>query len=84
DVPQALDGDQPGRDAADAEYYLERLAATPALLDGETTRIRLAREGGLVPPDVLLDKTIAGLTRAIAEAARPDGPLAGPLARKAA
>lgn len=84
DVPQALDGDQPVRDAADAEYYLERLAATPALLDGETTRIRLAREGGLVPPDFLLDKTIAGLTRAIAEAARPDGPLAGPLARKAA
>ncbi len=84
DVPQALDGDQPVRDAADAEYYLERLAATPALLDGETVRIRLAREGGLVPPDFLLDKTISGLTRAIAEAARADGPLVGPLVRKAA
>ena len=84
DVPQMLDGDQPVRDRADAEAYLARLAATPAQLDGETARIRRAREQGLVPPSFLLDKTIAGMTRTIAEAARIDGPFVGPLARKAA
>ena len=84
DVPQVLDGDQPVRDAADADCYLQRLAAMPALLDGETARIAHARAIGLVPPDFLLDKTIAGMTRAMAEAARINGPLAGPLMRKAA
>ena len=84
DVPQMLDGDQPVRDAADAEAYLARLAATPTQLDGETTRIRRAREQGLVPPSFLLDKTVAGITRTIANAADVDGPFVGPLARKTA
>ncbi|WP_447397433.1 DUF885 family protein, partial [Staphylococcus aureus] len=82
DVPQLLDGDQPVRDKADAEAYLARLAAMPAQLDGETTRIAQARGMGVVPPAFLLDKTIAGMTRTIAEAANTDGPLVGPLARK--
>ncbi|MEK9212147.1 DUF885 domain-containing protein [Sphingomonas sp. 2378] len=82
DVPQMLDGDQPVRNAADAEAYLARLAAMAAQLDGETVRIRQAREQGLVPPAFLLDKTITGMTRTIAEAANADGPLVGPLARK--
>jgi len=84
DVPQLLDGDQPVRDAADAEAYCARLAAMPAQLDGETTRIRMARRQGLVPPSFLLDKTIKGMTGTIADAAKSDGPLVGPLARKAA
>ncbi len=82
DVPQMLDGDQPVRNATDAEAYLARLAAMAAQLDGETVRIRQAREQGLVPPAFLLDKTITGMTRTIAEAANADGPLVGPLARK--
>ena len=84
DVPQLLDGDQPVRDATDAGAYLARLAATPAQLDGETVRIRLAREQGLVPPSFLLDKTITGLMQTIANAANADGPFVGPLARKTA
>jgi uncharacterized protein (DUF885 family) len=82
DVPQMLDGDQPVRNVVDAEAYLARLAAMPTQLDGETVRIRQAREQGLVPPAFLLDKTITGMTRMIAEAATPDGPLVGPLVRK--
>ena len=82
DVPQLLDGEQPVKNAADAEAYLLRLAATPALLEGELARIRAARAKGLVPPDFLLDKTIAALTRSLADAAKMDGPLVGPLARK--
>ncbi len=83
DVPQLLEGDHPVRDAADAEAYLARLAAMPAQLDGETVRIRAARAQGLVPPSFLLDKTIAGMARTIADAAKADGPLIAPLARKA-
>jgi uncharacterized protein (DUF885 family) len=82
DVPQLLDGSQPVRTAADAEAYLARMAAMPAQLDGETTRIRAARLNGLVPPSFLLDKTIAGLTRTRATVDATDGPLIGPLSRK--
>ena len=82
DVPQLLDGRQPVKNAADAEAYLSRLAATPALLDGELDRIRAARAKGLVPPDFLLDKTISALTRSLDDAANVEGPLVGPLARK--
>ena len=82
DVPQLLDGEQPVKNAADAEAYLSRLAATPALLDGELVRICAARAKGLVPPDFLLDKTITALNRSLADAAKADGPLVGPLARK--
>ena len=35
-----------------------------------------------MPPSFLLDKTIKGMTGTIAEAAKADGPLIGPLARK--
>ena len=84
DVPQLLDGEQPVKNATDAEAYLSRLAATPAQLDGELSRIRAARAKGLVPPDFLLDKTIAALTRSLADAAKVDGPLVGPLSRKVA
>jgi uncharacterized protein (DUF885 family) len=84
DVAQLLDGDQPVKTASDAEYYLARLAAMGAQLDGETGRIRDARAKGLVPPSFLLDKTIAGMMGSIADAPRTEGPLIAPLARKTA
>ncbi len=83
DVPQLLDGNQPVRNAADADAYLARLDGTNALLDGELERVRAARATGLIPPDFLLDKTITALSSSIADAAKPDGSLIGPLARKA-
>jgi uncharacterized protein (DUF885 family) len=83
DVPQLLDGDQPVHDAADADAYLARLAASPELLDGELERARAARAAGLIAPDFLLDKTITALSSCIADAAMPDGSLIGPLVRKA-
>ena len=84
DVPQLLEGDQPVRDAADVDAYLGRVEGMAAQLDGETVRIRAARGQGLVPPSFLLDRTIEGITRTIAEAAADDGPLVGPLRRKGA
>lgn len=83
DVPQLLEGDQPVTSSADGEAYLARLAAMAGQLDGETARIAAARGLGLTPPGFLLDKTIAGMTGSIADAAKLDGPLVGPLVRKA-
>ena len=83
DAPNLLDADHPVREAADAEAYLSRLEALPATLDGETERIRAARGFGLVPPAVLLDRTIAQLERTLTDA-RLGGPLVASLARKAA
>jgi uncharacterized protein (DUF885 family) len=82
DIPQLLDGDQPVRDRTDAEAYLSRLAAAPALLDGELERIRSARGMGLIPPDFLLDKTAGALTRSLKDAASPGGPFIAPLVQK--
>jgi uncharacterized protein (DUF885 family) len=82
DVPQLLDGTQPVRDRSDAEAYLARLSAMPAQLDGETARIRAAREARLVPPDFLLDKTITAMTGSMADSVKADGPLIGPLVTK--
>jgi uncharacterized protein (DUF885 family) len=61
DTPQLLETDQPIESAADAEAYLSRLAQYPKQLDGETGRLRAAREQGLVPPKFLLDKAIGQL-----------------------
>ena len=74
DAPNLLEADHPVRDAADAEAYLARLKALPATLDGETDRIRAARAAGLVPPTILLDRTIVQLGKA-ADDARGGGRL---------
>ena len=68
DAPNLLEASHPVRQAADAEAYIARLEALPATLDGETGRIRTAREAGLVPPAILLDRTITQLGKAIEDA----------------
>ncbi len=78
DAPNLLEATHPVREAADAEAYIARLEALPATLDGETGRIRAAREFGLVPPAILLDRTIAQLGKTI-EDARGGGRLVTPL-----
>ena len=73
DLPRALDSDQPLRDGADVDYYMQKLAQVPAALDGELTRMRSAREMGLVPPDFLLDKAIGQMEQTIADTAEGGG-----------
>ena len=58
DVPRFLDSDHPINTAADAEAYLARLGQFPAVLEGETERLRAAAAGGLIAPSFLLDKAI--------------------------
>jgi uncharacterized protein (DUF885 family) len=81
DVPRFLDSDHPVRNSADAEAYLARLGAFPALLDGELGRIRSAREMGVVPPAFLLDKAIRQMKAQIASL-HDGGDLARSLARR--
>jgi uncharacterized protein (DUF885 family) len=81
DIPRFLDADHPVRDIGDVHAYLSRLSAMPGALDGETGRIRSAREMGLVPPDFLLDTAIAQMEKSIADA-RAGGVLVGSLTRR--
>lgn len=82
DMPRFLDSTQPLANAADGEFYLSRLEALPAALDGELERIRAARGMGLVPPSFLLDKAIAAMEATIKDA-REGGSLVTPLSREA-
>lgn len=83
DMPRFLDAEQPLRDRADAEAYLERLAAFPGTLDGELQRVRAARALGVVPPAFLADKAVTALEAAHADA-RSGGTLVAALERKSA
>ena len=83
DIPRFMDSDHPLRNSTDAEAYLARLGQLPAVLDGETGRIRAARAMGVVPPDFLLDKAIPQMERTIADAAG-GGSLVDSLTRRAA
>jgi uncharacterized protein (DUF885 family) len=85
DLPRLLGADQPLKTASDAQAYLARLASFDDQLDGETARMRTAADGGLVPPDFLLDKTLAQLKATLTQAQSPDGgELVGTIARQTA
>jgi len=79
DFPRFFGATQPLRDAQDVEYYLGRLNEVSAVLDGETDRIAEARGMGLVPPDFLLDKTIAQMEANIRDAQSNGGAYVAPL-----
>ena len=81
DTPRFLDSEHPVKDTGDAEAYLARLAQFPAQLDGETARIAAARAMGVIPPAILLDKTIRQLGIALADA-RGGGGLVGSLVNR--
>lgn len=83
DIPRFLDSDHPVRNSADAEAYLARLGAFPALLEGELDRIQAARGMGLVPPSFLLDKAIRQMETQLASL-RDGGDLTRSLARRTA
>lgn len=65
DMPRFFTATQPVRNARDADYYAARVAEVPAILKGETDRIKQARGIGVVPPDFLLDKAIAQMEASI-------------------
>jgi uncharacterized protein (DUF885 family) len=84
DMPRFFESEHPVREPVDAEYYLARLEALPAALDGELTRIRSAREMGVVPPKFLLDRAIEQMEATIVDARDGGGTMAKTLGKKAA
>lgn len=58
-VPKLLEGQHPIKDAADAEHYLARLQAYAATVDEAIESIEHDRQLGVIPPDFILDKTLA-------------------------
>lgn len=82
DIPRFLDSDHPVREAADAEAYLSRLSGMSRQLDGETERMRMAADKGLIPPAFLLEKTARQLGKTIADAGK-GGDLVTSLTRRA-
>ena len=65
DLPRFMQSSHPIADGDDADAYIARMRAIPAVLDGELERIANAREMGVVPPDFLLEKAIAQMEQTI-------------------
>ncbi|MEM6494184.1 MAG: DUF885 domain-containing protein [Pseudomonadota bacterium] len=72
DYPRAMAATQPVKTAQDVDFYLARLAALPAILDGELERVKEARAFGVIPPDFLLEKTARQLDLTAKAAGRGD------------
>jgi uncharacterized protein (DUF885 family) len=60
-VPDFLDAQHPMNTQGDADFYLTRLNAFVRNVDEETERFRHDVALGVIPPDFVLDKTIANL-----------------------
>lgn len=45
----------------DAENYVARLAEAPAAIDGDTARLNADAALGVIPPDFIIDRTLANL-----------------------
>ena len=81
-VPEML-GRLEIKTADDAEAYLGRLEAYGAALDQDTARFRQDAGRGVLPPDFLYDKAIAGVAAQAGEGAQTSSLVKG-LARKTA
>ena len=57
-MPRFLGMDHPLKTEDDAEAYMMRLQAFPAVLEGELDRMKEARAMGVVPPDFLIDRAL--------------------------
>ncbi|MBM7406521.1 MULTISPECIES: DUF885 domain-containing protein [Sphingomonas] len=68
DTPRFLDSDHKIETRADAEAFVARVNAYADQLDGETERLRAATALGVIPPDFLLDKTLAQIGKSHAGA----------------
>ena len=58
DIPRFLDTEHKIETSADAASWLARFDQYAALLDGETERLKVAYDKGVVAPDFLLDKCL--------------------------
>jgi len=66
DIPNFLNTQQPVTNAEEAEAYLVRLAAVGGALDGALENVRDAASKGVIPPDFVVDKSLAVVERFVA------------------
>ncbi len=59
DIPNFLNSQQPVSNREEAEAYLVRLAAVEDALDGALESFRLAVSKGAIPPDFVVEKSLA-------------------------
>ncbi len=59
DIPNFLNNQQPVTNREEAEAYLVRLAAVQGALDGALENVRAAVAKGAIPPDFVVDKSLA-------------------------
>ena len=62
-VPDFLDSQHKIETAADADAYLSRLEAFAVGIDADTAHFRRDTDAGVIPPDFLMDTTLAQLTK---------------------
>lgn len=60
-LPDFFDTRQTVASFDDAEIYLDRLAAVAGAIDGDTARARADAERGVIPPDFIIDRTLANI-----------------------
>ena len=73
DIPRFLDSEHPVRNTDDAEAYLSRLDAYPAVLDGETARLRATGAKGVIAPAFLIDKALKQMEQSLINAKNGGG-----------
>lgn len=61
EIPSFLDASHSIKNADDAEAYLARMEAYAGQLDGESERVQIEGEQGVILPDFLMDKTLGQL-----------------------
>ena len=81
-VPNFLDVQHKIETHADAQAYLDRLAAFPGLIDSEVALAHADAAAGIVPPDFILDKALRQTRTALAERGSKSG-LVSSLVRRA-
>lgn len=69
DIPNFLNSQQPVTDAEEAEAYLLRLASVKDALDGALESYRHGVQQGAIPPDFIVEKSLAVVEAFIAPAA---------------
>lgn len=68
DIPNFLNSKQPVNNSEEAEAYLVRLAAVQDALDGALESFRIAVSKGAIPPDFVVDKSLAVVESFVAAA----------------
>jgi uncharacterized protein (DUF885 family) len=72
-IPEFLNSQHQVNSTADAEAYLARMAMLPAVLDGETARIKASAAMGVAPPNFIAKTALDQLKAYRAETASAQG-----------